>query len=97
MSQEITTHMHWVPGHVQVRGNEKGDALAKNGTKGKGLLRDATTSITDLKVKKGKKKTTFNREIPLFEGGENLGSIFAAAQAQMEAEPSSSMTANPSE
>src|SRR5205085_10809401 len=43
-----------------------------------------------------KKNITFNPEIPPFEGGENLGSIFAAAQAEMEAEPSSSATANPS-
>ena len=48
------------------------------------------------KGNKGKKKITFNSEIPLFEGGENLGSMFAAAQAEMEAEPSSSTTANPS-
>src|SRR5205807_7793413 len=44
----------------------------------------------------GKEKITFNPEIPPFEGGENLGSIFAAAQAEMEAEPSSSATTNPS-
>ena len=48
------------------------------------------------KGNKGKQKITFNPEIPPFEGGENLGSIFAAAQAEMEAEPSSSVTANPS-
>src|SRR5437588_4602103 len=48
------------------------------------------------KGNKGKKKITFNPEIPPFEGGENLGSIFAAAQAEMEAEPSSSATAKSS-
>ena len=48
------------------------------------------------KGNKGKKKITFNPEIPPFEGGENLGSTFAAAQAQIEVEPSSSATANPS-
>src|SRR5437588_10758861 len=46
------------------------------------------------KGNKGKKKTIFNPEIPPVEGGENLGSIFAAAQAEMEAEPSSFATAN---
>ena len=50
-SHGITTHIHWVPGHVQVRGNEKADALAKKGTEGKRLPRDATTSITYLKRK----------------------------------------------
>src|SRR5947209_3575793 len=50
-SRGITVHMHWVPGHVQVQGNEKADALAKQGTEGKRLPRDATTSITYLKHK----------------------------------------------
>src|SRR5437660_3313979 len=48
------------------------------------------------KCNEGKKKITFIPEIPPCEGGENLGSIFAATQAEMEAEPSSSATANPS-
>src|SRR5205807_10277035 len=48
------------------------------------------------KGNKGKKKITFNPEIPPVEGDENLGSIFAAAQAEIEAEPSSSATTNPS-
>src|SRR5437588_12142550 len=47
----ITVHIHWVPRHVQVKGNEKADALAKQGTEGKRLPRDATTSITYLKRK----------------------------------------------
>src|SRR5205807_3956423 len=34
-SRGITVHIHWVPGHVQVQGNEKADALAKQGTEGK--------------------------------------------------------------
>src|SRR5437588_7385154 len=50
-SRGITVHIHWVPGHVQVQGNEKADALAKQGTEGKRLPRDATTSITYLKRK----------------------------------------------
>src|SRR5205085_2076873 len=50
-SRGITTHIHWVPGHVQDQGNEKADALAKKGTEGKRLPRDATTSITYLKCK----------------------------------------------
>ena len=50
-SRGITVHIHWVPGHVQVKGNEKAEALAKQGTEGKRLPRDATTSITYLKRK----------------------------------------------
>src|SRR5437588_3009949 len=50
-SRGITVHIHWVPGHVQVQGNEKADALAKQGTEGRRLPRDATTSITYLKRK----------------------------------------------
>ena len=42
----IKTHIHWVPGQVNVKGNERADTLAKEGTKGKRLPRDATTSIT---------------------------------------------------
>jgi len=30
---KITTHIHWVPGHVNVKGNERADQLAKDGTK----------------------------------------------------------------
>jgi ribonuclease HI len=26
------THIHWVPGHVEVEGNEKTDQLTKRGT-----------------------------------------------------------------
>ena len=50
-SQGIKTHIHWVPGHVNVKGNERADILAKEGTKGKRIPRDATTSITYLKRK----------------------------------------------
>src|SRR5205807_9612113 len=50
-SRGIATHIHWVPGHVQVPGNEREDTLAKKGTEGKRLPRDATTSITYLKRK----------------------------------------------
>ena len=48
-SRGIGTHILWVPGHVSVKGNERADILAKEGTKGKRLPRDATTSITYLK------------------------------------------------
>ena len=51
-SRGIGTHIHWVPGHVSVKGNERADILAKEGTKGKRLPHDATTSITYLKRKK---------------------------------------------
>ena len=34
-SRGIKTHIHWVPGHVNVKGNERTDTLAKQGTKGK--------------------------------------------------------------
>ena len=50
-SRGIATHIHWVPGHVQVQGNERADTLAKKGTEGKRLPREATTSITYLKRK----------------------------------------------
>src|SRR5437588_5121903 len=55
-SRGITVHIHWVPGHVQVKGNEKADALAKQGTEGKRLPRDATTSITYLRRKNKEKQ-----------------------------------------
>ena len=48
-SRGIKTNIDWVPGHVNVRGNEQADTLAKEGTKGKRLPCDATTSITYLK------------------------------------------------
>src|SRR5437588_11500136 len=51
-SRGIATHIHWVPGYVQVQGNERAEALAKKGTEEKTLPRDVTTSITYLKRKK---------------------------------------------
>ena len=53
-SRGIRTHINWVPGHVNVKGNERADILAKEETKGKRLPRDATTSITYLKRKNKK-------------------------------------------
>ena len=50
-SRGIKTHIHWVPGHVNVKGSGRADTLAKEGTKGKRPPRDATTSITYLKRK----------------------------------------------
>ena len=47
----IKTHIHWVPGHVQVAGNEKAEKLEKEGREGNRLPRDASTSITHLKRK----------------------------------------------
>jgi ribonuclease HI len=43
---DIHTHIHWVPGHVEVDGNEKADQLAKKGTERKRKERDTNTSIT---------------------------------------------------
>jgi ribonuclease HI len=48
-TMNIHTHIHWVPGHVEVEGNEKADQLAKNGTQRKRKERDAYTSITYIK------------------------------------------------
>ena len=45
-SRGIKTHIHWVPGHVNFKGNEHADILAMDRTKGKRIPRDATTSIT---------------------------------------------------
>jgi ribonuclease HI len=48
-TMNIHTHIHWVPGHVEVEGNEKADQLAKNGTQCKRKERDAYTYITYIK------------------------------------------------
>ena len=47
----IKVHIHWVPGHVEVEGNERADILAKEGTTRAKPERDATTSITFIKKK----------------------------------------------
>jgi hypothetical protein len=47
----IKTHIHWVPGHVNVKGNERADQLAKEGTTKKRRERDSRVSITYLKRK----------------------------------------------
>jgi hypothetical protein len=47
----IKTHIHWVPGHVSIRGNERADQLAKEGTSKQKQARDARVSITYLKRK----------------------------------------------
>src|ERR1700704_5418038 len=48
---KIKTHIHWVPGHVNVKGNERSDQLAKEGTKLPKQERDSRVSITYLKRK----------------------------------------------
>ena len=48
---KITTHIHWVPGHVNVKGNERADQLAKEGKKQPKQERDSRVSITFLKPK----------------------------------------------
>jgi ribonuclease HI len=35
---DIHTHIHWVPGNIEVEGNEKADQLAKKGTEDKRTL-----------------------------------------------------------
>jgi ribonuclease HI len=47
----VTTHIHWVPGHVNVKGNERADQLAKEGTTLQKQARDSRVSITYLKRK----------------------------------------------
>ena len=69
-SRGIKTHIHWVPGHVSVKGNEREDVLAKEGTKGKCLPRGATTSITYLKRKnKEQQMKTWNARWPTMKRG----------------------------
>jgi ribonuclease HI len=46
---DIHTHIHWVPGHVEVEGNKKAAQLAKKGTEHKRRERDAHASITHIK------------------------------------------------
>ena len=48
---KITTHIHWVPGHVNVKGNERADQLAKEGTQKQRQERDSRVSITYLRRK----------------------------------------------
>jgi ribonuclease HI len=47
----IKTHIHWVPGHVSIKGNERADQLAKEGTTKQSQARDSRVSITHLKRK----------------------------------------------
>ena len=69
-SHGIKTHIYWVPGHVNVKGNERADILAKEGTKGKRIPRDATTSITYLKRKnKEHQMKTWNDRWPTMKRG----------------------------
>jgi ribonuclease HI len=46
---DIHTHIHWVPGHVEVQGNKKADQLAKKEAEHKRKERHAYTSITYMK------------------------------------------------
>ena len=69
-SQGIKTHIYWVPGHVNVKGNERADTLAKEGTNGKRPPRDVTTSITYLKRKnKEHQMNTWNTRWPTMKRG----------------------------
>ena len=69
-SRGIKTHIHWVPGHVNVKGKERADTLANEGTKGKRLPREATTSITYLKRKnKEHQMNTWNARWPTMKRG----------------------------
>lgn len=45
----IRCYSRWVPGHVEVRGNERADQLAKEGTQKKKQESDTVTTITHLK------------------------------------------------
>ena len=68
-SRGIGTHIHWVSGHVSIKGNERADILAKEGTKGKRLPRDGTTSITYLKRKNKHQMMTWNARWPTMKRG----------------------------
>jgi hypothetical protein len=45
-AMDIHTHIHWVPGPVEVDGNEKAEQLSKKGTECKTKERDEYNSIT---------------------------------------------------
>jgi ribonuclease HI len=48
-TMDIHTHIHWVPGDVEVEGNEKPDKLTKKGTECKRKERNVYTFITYIK------------------------------------------------
>lgn len=47
----IYSHIHWVPGNVDVSGHETADKLVKKGAEGTRIAPDVLTSITHLKRK----------------------------------------------
>jgi hypothetical protein len=46
--KQITLHVHWIPGHCQIAGNERSDALAKKGVK---ILQTHTREISYHSIK----------------------------------------------
>ena len=47
----INIHVHWVPGHMNIYGNDQADKAAKRGTKIQSSSSEAVTSLSYLKKK----------------------------------------------
>jgi hypothetical protein len=69
---DIHTHIHRVPGHGEVEGNEKADQLATKATEHKRKERDAHASITNIKRRiKEKAMETWRKRWPAMKTGQS--------------------------